>query len=35
MRERTYEITEFKDLREMLEITGKKYGDNPAYIFRN
>ena len=35
MRERTYkDVTEFKDLREMLEITGEKYGDNTAYILR-
>ena len=34
MREQIYKTEGYKNLKEMLKITGEKYGDLPAYIFR-
>ena len=34
MRKPIHKFTEFRDLKDMLEITGKRYADRPAYIFR-
>ena len=34
MRKPNYKYTEYKDLKEMLKISGEKYGDRPAYVFK-
>ena len=34
MRKPIYEATKYKNLKEMLEISGDKFGDRPAYIFK-
>lgn len=34
MRKPNYEVTKFKDLKDMLEKSGEMYGNRPAYIFR-
>ncbi len=34
MREPIHKFMEFKDLKEMLEKSGKEYGERPAYIFK-
>ena len=34
MREPIYKCQKYQNLKEMLKITGEKYGDRPAYIFK-
>ena len=34
MREQIYKNEGYRDLKEMLEKTGEKYGDKPAYVFK-
>ena len=34
MREPIYKVEEYSDLKDMLQKTGEKYGDRPAYFFR-
>lgn len=34
MRKPIHKCTEFKDLKDMLKKSGKKYGDRPAYIYK-
>ena len=34
MRKPIYKCTEFKDLKDMLEKSGEKFGDRPAYIYK-
>ena len=34
MRKPIYKCTEFKDLKDMLEKSGKKFGSRPAYIYK-
>ena len=34
MRKPNYKYTEYRDLKEMLRISGERYGDKPAYVFK-
>ena len=34
MRKPNYKYTEYRDLKEMLKISGERYGDKPAYVFK-
>ena len=34
MRKPIHKFTKYSDLKEMLQESGKKFGDRPAYIFK-